>query len=99
MSNKALNPIAKSVLFYQKDTIERNMHNFSVTDLDQLIENTLKENKDTSKVMNGYKLLHDLMNDPKFYEEVTTSALSSTKRKYKNLKIKMTTAEYQLNFN
>lgn len=38
------------------------------------------------------------MSDPKFYEEVTNSALSSTKRKYKNMKIKITTDEYQLNF-
>ena len=38
------------------------------------------------------------MNDPKFHAEVTDSALSATKRKYKNLKIKITTDEYQLHF-
>ncbi|EHU3345248.1 hypothetical protein AXY19_RS19175 [Acinetobacter baumannii] len=74
------------------------MHSFSVKELDQLIENDLKEKKKSSKLLIGYKLFHDLMNDPKFHAEVTDSALSATKRKYKNLKIKITTDEYQLHF-
>jgi hypothetical protein len=74
------------------------MHSFSVKELDQLIENDLKEKKKSSKLLIGYKLFHDLMSDPKFYAEVTDSALSATKRKYKNLKIKITTDEYQLHF-
>ncbi len=77
---------------------EGGMYNFSVSDLDQIIENTLKENKKISKVLMGYKLFHELMNDPKFHAEVTNSALSATKRKYKRLKIKITTDEYQLHF-
>ena len=63
------------------------MHSFSVKELDQLIENDLKANKKSSKLLIGYKLFHDLMNDPKFHAEVTNSALSATKRKYKSLKI------------
>jgi hypothetical protein len=87
------------MVFYQKDTIEGNMHSFSVKkELDQLIENDLKEKKKSSKLLIGYKLFNDLMNDPKFYAEVTDSALSATKRKYKNLKIKITTDKYQLHF-
>ncbi|NNH79256.1 hypothetical protein HLH17_16730 [Acinetobacter sp. ANC 5380] len=74
------------------------MHSFSVKELDQLIENDLKEKKKSSKLLIGYKLFHDLMNDPKFHAEVTDSALSAIKRKYKNLKIKVTTDEYQLHF-
>ena len=74
------------------------MHSFSVQELDQLIEDYLKSNKKYSKLLIGYKLFHDLMNDPKFHAEVTDSALSATKRKYKNLKIKITTDEYQLHF-
>ncbi|RKG38378.1 MULTISPECIES: hypothetical protein [Acinetobacter] len=74
------------------------MHSFSVQELDQLIEIDLKEKKRSSKLLIGYKLFHDLMNDPKFHNEVTNSALSATKRKYKNLKIKITTDEYQLHF-
>ena len=86
------------MVFYQKDTMEGNMHSFSVKDLDQLIEENLKENKKSSKLLIGYKLFHDLMNDSKFYTEVTESSLSSTKRKYKGLKLKITTDEYQLHF-
>ncbi|MCU4419538.1 MULTISPECIES: hypothetical protein [Acinetobacter] len=74
------------------------MHSFSVKKLDQLIENDLKEKKKYSKLLIGYKLFHELMNDPKFHAEVIDSALSATKRKYKNLKIKITTDEYQLHF-
>ena len=66
----------------------------SYTDLSE----RLKEKKKSSKLLIGYKLFHDLMSDPKFYAEVTDSALSATKRKYKNLKIKITTDEYQLHF-
>jgi hypothetical protein len=86
------------MVFYQKDTIEGNMHSFSVKELDQLIENHQQEKKNSSKLLIGYKLFHDLMNDTKFHTEVTDSALSPTKRKYKNLKIKVTTDKYQLHF-
>ncbi|WP_250628791.1 hypothetical protein [Acinetobacter pittii] len=51
-----------------------------------------------SKLLIGYKLFSDLMNDPIFYTEVSNSALSATKRKYKQLKIKITTHQYQLHF-
>ena len=81
------------MLFYQKDTLGANMHSFSVKDLDRLIDENLKENKQSNKLLIGYKLFHELMNDSKFYTEVTESALSSTKRKYKGLKLKMTTDE------
>ena len=86
------------MVLLQKHTSEGKMHSFSVKELDQLIENDLKEKKKSSKLLIGYKLFHDLMSDPKFYGEVTDSALSATKRKYKNLKIKITTDEYQLHF-
>lgn len=81
------------MLFYQKDTLGANMHSFSVKDLDRLIDENLKENKQSNKLLIGYKLFHELMNDSKFYTEVTESALSSTKRKYKGLKLKITTDE------
>lgn len=41
------------------------MYDFSVSDLNQIIENTLNENKKISKMLMGYKLFHELMNDPK----------------------------------
>lgn len=51
------------MVFYQKDTIEGNMHSFSVKELDQLIENDLKEKKKSSKLLIGYKLFNDLMKE------------------------------------
>lgn len=86
------------MLFIRKIIIEWNMNSFSVKDLDRLIEMDIKNGNNSSRLLIGYKLFHDLMNDPKFHTEVTTSALSVTKRKYKKLKIKITTDEYQLHF-
>ena len=40
----------------QKHTSEVKMHSFSVKELDQLIENDLKANKKSSKLLIGYKL-------------------------------------------
>jgi len=74
------------------------MRCISVKNLDQLIESNLREDKEINKILIGYKLFNELMNDSKFYTEVTESALSSTKRKYKGLKLKITTDEYQLHF-
>nr|WP_275255116.1 hypothetical protein [Acinetobacter baumannii] len=82
----------------QKHSIEANIYSFSVKDLDQLIETNLKDGNKYSKLLIGYKLFSDLMNDPIFYTEVSNSALSATKRKYKQLKIKITTHQYQLHF-
>jgi len=80
----------------QKHSIEANIYSFSVKDFDQLIETNLKDGNKYSKLLIGYKLFSDLMNDPIFYTEVSNSALSATKRKYKQLKIKITTHQYQL---
>lgn len=77
---------------------EDNMHSFSVKNLNHLIDDHLKEEIKYNKILIGYKLFHELMKDSKFYTEVTESALSSTKRKYKGLKIKITADEYQLHF-
>lgn len=71
------------------------MLHFSVSDLDQLIQ---KEAQQSKKILIGYKLFSELMANSKFHSEVTNSALSATKRKYKNLKIKITADEYQLHF-
>ena len=77
-------------------TIENTMHSFSVQDLDQLIETDRKEGNKPSKILIGYKLFHNLMNDRKFNDEVANSALDASKRKYKKLKIKITTDEYSI---
>jgi hypothetical protein len=51
------------MVFSQKDILEDNMHIFSVKDLDRLIDENLKENKQSNKLLIGYKLFHELMND------------------------------------
>ena len=43
----------------------------------------------------GYKAYGELMNDRSFFEEVAGSAMDPNKRKYKNIKIKVTQDEYQ----
>lgn len=57
---------------------------FFVRILCQLIENNIKERNISSQAFMGYKLFSKLMNDPKFASEVANSALSTTKRKYRN---------------
>ena len=74
------------------------MNIISVQELDQLINEAVKEDKEINKILIGYKLFSHLMKDSEFSEEVINSALSPTQRKYKKLKIKVTTDEYQLHF-
>ncbi|MGA6879298.1 hypothetical protein [Acinetobacter sp. AND/436] len=74
------------------------MKNFSVNDLDLLIEKYRKAYKEVKKILIGYKLFGEIMNDSNFHEEVINSALSTTNRKYKKIKIRITTDEYQLDF-
>jgi len=93
--NLTLVPIANPVWCPFRNTLSRLI---CIVFLDQLIETNLKDGNKYSKLLIGYKLFSDLMNDPIFYTEVSNSALSATKRKYKQLKIKITTHQYQLHF-
>jgi hypothetical protein len=69
------------------------------TNLDYL-NNIIDDFKDTkekpSKILIGYKIYAELMNDAKFKSEILESALDPNKRKYRKLKIKITQDEYQL---
>lgn len=69
------------------------------TNLDYL-NNIIDSFKDTkekpSKILIGYKIYAELMNDAKFKSEILESALDPNKRKYRKLKIKITQDEYQL---
>lgn len=49
-----------------------------------------------SRIILGYKAYTSLMNDSKFYKEVTNSALDPNKRKYRKLKIKVTKDDNQI---
>lgn len=74
------------------------MHSFSLNDLDVLIEKNKSEGEKFTKILIGYKLFGELMNEATFHDEIVNSALSPTKRKYKKMKVKITTQEYQLDF-
>ena len=64
------------------------------------LEDTLSElavnGKKPEKILLGYKAYGKLMNDRGFFEEVAGSAMDPNKRKYKNIKIKVTQDEHQL---
>ena len=55
--------------------------------------------KKIKKLTRSYSALRRIiffMSDSEFHKEVTNSALSPSKRKYKNYKIKVTQDEYQI---
>ncbi|TCB50982.1 hypothetical protein E0H80_06340 [Acinetobacter sp. ANC 4779] len=64
------------------------------------LDNTLSElavnHKKPEKILIGYKAYAELMDDRKFFDEVAGSAMDPSKRKYKNIKIKVTQDDYQL---
>ena len=60
-------------------------------------ESRVAEGKKPEKILLGYKAYGELMNDRSFFEEVAGSAMDPNKRKYKNIKIKVTQDEYQFN--
>lgn len=74
------------------------MHSLSVNDLELLIQKNKSEGEKFTQILIGYKLFAEFMNVKSFHDEVVNSALSPTKRKYKNMKVKITTEEYQLDF-
>lgn len=49
-----------------------------------------------SRIRIGYKTYYKLMQNPKFADEVSNSALDPNKRKYRKLKIKVTKDDDQL---
>ena len=60
----------------------------SLNYLNELIRNAEKKDKKIDKILLGYKAYYFFMSDSEFHKEVTNSALSPSKRKYKNYKIK-----------
>lgn len=73
------------------------MKKANVAYLDEMIEEFKQNGQKPNKLLIGYKVYSELMNDTKFSSEVLHSALDANKRKYKKLKIKITQDEYQLN--
>ena len=68
----------------------------TVKKLDDTLSELVVSGKKPEKILLGYKAYADLMNDRRFFEEVAGSAMDPNKRKYKNIKIKVTQDEYQL---
>ncbi len=67
-----------------------------IRNLDKLIEEFKLKNKKPEKILIGYKVYAELMNERQFMQEVVGSAMNPNKRKYKNIKIKVTQDGRQL---
>lgn len=63
--------------------------------LDHMIENASEQGRPSSIVI-GYKAFHSLMKDRRFSEEVNSSALSPEHRRYRKIRLQLTTDDYQL---
>ncbi|OTG82317.1 hypothetical protein [Acinetobacter sp. ANC 4648] len=72
------------------------MPNLTVKKLDDILCELADKSKKPEKILLGYKAYGELMNDRKFFDEVAGSAMDPNKRKYKNIKIKVTQDDYQL---
>ena len=67
----------------------------TVKKLDDTLSELAVNGKKPEKILLGYKVYGELMNDRSFFEEVAGSAMDPNKRKYKNIKIKVTQDEYE----
>lgn len=63
--------------------------------LNQLIKSFTLPKK-PEKLLIGYKMYLELMKERKFFEEVVGSSMEPNKRRYKQIKIKITQDDYQL---
>ena len=56
----------------------------TVKKLDDTLSELVVNGKKPEKILLGYKVYGELMNDRSFFEEVAGSAMDPNKRKYKN---------------
>ncbi|CAD9197409.1 hypothetical protein [Acinetobacter bohemicus] len=68
----------------------------NVNKLNNIFSELLAKNKKPEKILIGYKAYAELISDRSFFEEVVGSAMDPSKRKYKNIKIKVTQDDSQL---
>ena len=66
------------------------MPNIHLKKLDKLIGDVVSKKSNNRKILIGYKARGELMKDRIFFEEVVGSAMEPSKRKYKNIKIRVT---------
>lgn len=67
----------------------------TLSKLDDTLSELAVKGKKPEKILLGYKAYSELMDNRGFFEEVAGSAMDPNKRKYKNIKIKVTQDEYQ----
>jgi len=72
------------------------MPDINIKKLDTLITNVVSKHQTPEKLLIGYKAYGELMKDRKFFEEVAGSSMDPNKRKYKNIKIRVTQDDCQL---
>ena len=70
--------------------------NISLKYLNSLISDAQTKGNKIDKILLGYKAYYFFMSDSDFHKAVTSSALSPSKRKYKDHKIKVTQDDYQV---
>ena len=67
-----------------------------VNKLNNIFSEVIANNKKPEKILIGYKVYAELMNDRRFFEEVVGSAMNPNKRTYNKIKIKVTQDDFQL---
>lgn len=67
-----------------------------VNKLNNIFSEIIANNKKPEKILIGYKVYAELMNDRRFFEEVIGSAMNPNKRTYNNIKISVTQDDCQL---
>ena len=67
-----------------------------VNKLNNIFSEVIANNKKPEKILIGYKIYAELMNDRRFFEEVVGSAMNPDKRTYNKIKIKVTQDDFQL---
>ncbi len=68
----------------------------NVKKLDNILSKLFESKRIPKIILIGYKSYSDLMNDRKFFEDVVGSSIKPSKRTYKNIKIKVTQDDNQL---
>lgn len=72
------------------------MPDLTVKKLDDILKESKVKKIKPEKILLGYKAYGELMNDRNFFDEVAGSAMDPNKRTYKNIRIKVTQDEYQI---
>lgn len=72
------------------------MSDLTVKKLDDILNESAVKNMKPERILLGYKAYVELMHDRNFFDEVAGSAMDPNKRKYKNIKIKVTQDDYQI---